>query len=230
MTHERALYRRWIIANGWAEAVGLGTTFVIGTSLAPWLNGMSGVRWIVAGAVAAILLGILLEGVVVGVAQETVLRSHILKLPRGAWTIATAVGAGLAWSLGMLPSTVMALTQAPSDAPVPEPGPAVQYLLACALGAVTGPVLAAAQWTVLRRHVRRATRWLLANSVAWAVGMLLVFLGMEYVPWGAHVALVSTAIYAVCGTSGLAVGAVHGWVLVRLVHGGATPGPEAEIG
>ncbi|HWB41794.1 MAG TPA: hypothetical protein VG500_11070 [Gemmatimonadales bacterium] len=29
------LYRRWILANGWAEAAGLGTTFLLGRALAP---------------------------------------------------------------------------------------------------------------------------------------------------------------------------------------------------
>ncbi len=215
---ERALYRRWIIANGWAEALGLGTTFAIGTSLAPRLEGVTGAAVIVAGAVTAVLLGILLEGVVVGVAQEGVLRLQFPRLPPRRWTVATAVGAGLAWTLGMLPSTILALTEAPGDVPSPEPDPLVQYTLACALGAVTGPVLAAAQWTVLRHHVERASQWLLANAVAWAVGMPVIFLGMDRVPWGGHPALVLPAMYLVCGVSGLVVGAIHGWALVRLVR------------
>jgi hypothetical protein len=32
-----ALYRRWIVANGWSEALGLGTTFLVGRAAAPWL-------------------------------------------------------------------------------------------------------------------------------------------------------------------------------------------------
>ena len=158
MIVERHLYRRWVIANGWAECAGLGTTLVIGTAVATRMGEETTVPVILAGAAAAVLLGILLEGVVVGVAQERVLREPLPQLRPTTWTVATAVGAGVAWSLGMLPSTAMALAQAPGDLPSSEPGPVVRYALSSALGAVTGPVLAAAQWTVLRHHVRRAAR------------------------------------------------------------------------
>jgi hypothetical protein len=48
--------------------------------------------------------------------------------------------------------------------------------------------------------------------------MPLIFFGMDRVPWGSHPALVLPAIYVVCGLAGLAVGAIHGWVLIRLVR------------
>ena len=122
MTTERVVYRRWVVANGWAEAAGLGTTFAIGTTLAPQLDEITGASAVL-GALAAVLLGIFLEGVVVGLAQERVLGPHLPNLYPRAWTFATAVGAGLAWLVGMVPSTAIALTQVPSDVPPPEPGP-----------------------------------------------------------------------------------------------------------
>ena len=206
-------------ANSLAEAVGLGTTFLLGQAVVPALADASGAIAILGGAIAAVALGTLLEGVVVGWAQERVLRSRVTRLGPHAWTLATATGAGAAWAMGMIPSTVISLTVA--DAPggsVSEPGPLVQYALAIIVGLVTGPVLGLAQWVVLRREVKDAVRWLWANAVAWGVGMPLIFVGMDYVPWEASAMARAAAIYAVCAAVGLVVGAIHGRVLVRLMR------------
>jgi hypothetical protein len=217
---ESAFYRRWILANGWAEAAGLGTTFVLGREVAPSLERATGAATVVLGALAAVFLGLILEGVLVGLAQEVVLRRRLVALRRGRWIFATAVGAGLAWTLGMIPSTVMALSTsdaAASSLPV-EPPALFQYGLAVLLGFVTGPILGLAQWTVLRRHVARPAKWLWANAVAWAIGMPLIFLGMDRVPWTEPRSTVALSIYGVCGAVGLVVGAVHGRVLVQLLR------------
>jgi len=218
-TADPVFYRRWIVANGWSEAAGLGTTFVLGRALAPWLEHATGAVVVLLGALAAVLLGTLLEGVLVGVAQEAVLRDRLASLRKRTWMLATAAGAAFAWLLGMIPNTVLALR--PQDAaasPLAEPSALIQYALAAALGLVAGPVLGFAQWTVLRRHVARAAWWLWANAAAWAVGMPLIFLGMEYVPWTGPSAATLLAIYGVCGAVGLVVGAIHGRFLVELVR------------
>lgn len=216
---ESVFYRRWIVANGWAEAAGLGTTFVLGRLAAPLLDRTTGVLVALVGAMAAVLLGTLLEGVLVGVAQERVLRQRLVELRRRAWVIATAAGAGLAWLLGMVPSTIMALNPPAAAGSAPaEPSAVVQYALASALGLLVGPVLGVAQWTVLRRLVGRAGRWLWANAVAWGVGMPLIFAGMDLVPWSGHPAAIGVAVYVVCGATGLVVGAIHGRVLIGLLR------------
>ena len=59
-------------------------------------------------------------------------RQRLASLRRRTWVLATAAGAGLAWLLGMVPSTIMALR--PGDAgaaPPSEPGALVQYTLVC---------------------------------------------------------------------------------------------------
>jgi len=35
-TEDPVFYRSWILANGWAEAAGLGTTMAVGREAAPW--------------------------------------------------------------------------------------------------------------------------------------------------------------------------------------------------
>jgi hypothetical protein len=217
--HVTPFYWRWIWANGWSEAVGLGSTVLIAAYLAPRLDTL-GAGILVLGALVAVMLGALLEGGLVGAAQEHVLQTRLPDLLRGRWTAATAIGAGIAWALGMLPSTILGVmesSQQPASAPV-EPGLLTRLVLAIALGALTGPVLGAVQWSVLRRHVRHARRWLWANAAAWAIGMPLMFAGMDRVAWDGPALTKVAGIYVTCGVVGAAVGAVHGGVLVGLVR------------
>jgi hypothetical protein len=48
--------------------------------------------------------------------------------------------------------------------------------------------------------------------------MPLIFLGMDRVSWTASRLVVASSIYGICGLVGLAVGAVHGWILVRMTR------------
>lgn len=228
MTRYRGLYSRWIVANGWAEAAGLGTTFALGVVVGPRLE-QPGDGWtVLATALLAVLLGTVLEGAVVGIAQERALRPYCPGLRRGAWVIATSVGAGLAWVVGMVPSTVMALaTDGSEQAAPPDLSAALQYALAAGLGLVTGPILGVAQWVVLRRLVPGASRWLWANAAAWAVGMPLIFVGMDLVPWEGSVPERLISVYAVCGVTGLAVGAIHGLALLGLFRRVSREAPVA---
>jgi hypothetical protein len=212
----RRFYLRWVLANGWAEAFGLGGTFVIASLLVPVFEAQ-GVWVLLFGALVAVMLGTLLEGALVGMAQERVLRGALPTLPRGSWTLATALGAGLAWALGMVPSALIQLTGT-GRPPAVEPGPLATFGLAAAMGVVVGPVLASAQWVVLHRDVRRSARWLWANAAAWAIGMPMVFAGMDMVPWNGSVQARVATLLLVCGAVGLAVGVVHGLVLVRLLR------------
>jgi hypothetical protein len=184
---------------------------------------------IVLGAVAAVILGILLEGLLVGSAQARVLRATLHGFPTADWIKATMLGAGVAWLLGMVPSTLAALAAAApsgSSAPTSEPPALVQYGLALLLGAVTGPVLGLGQWLMLRRYVARAGRWILANALAWALGMVVIFLGMDQVPWQRGGLRVVLGVYLVCGAAGLVVGAIHGRILRDLLRkGSSAPAP-----
>jgi hypothetical protein len=207
-----------------SEAVGLGTTFVIGGAMAPYLDGNS-LGLVLLTAAAAILLGTLLEGALVGLAQEWALRFALPELRRGRWLGATTIGAAIAWTIGMRPSTIMSLRMSSAAAPGGEPPAWLQYVLGAAMGAVAGPILGAAQWTVLRAHRAHAVRWLWANSVAWAIGMPIIFAGMDYVPWDGSLMSRAAAIYVVCALTGVAVGLVHGFVLERLLF---APSPRLQ--
>lgn len=215
-------YPRWIFANAWSEALGLGTTFLVGWALGPTLEGLHGLLSVLLVALLAVLMGVVLEGLLVGAAQAAVLRRRIPELRARVWIRATMVGAGLAWFAGMIPSSIMALNPQPTGGMASGPPPLVQYALAIGLGAVAGPILGLAQWTVLRHRVPGSGMWLVANGLAWALAMPLIFLGMDRVPWSGSPVPMIAALFAVCGLAGLVAGAVHGAVLTRLVP------PEAD--
>jgi hypothetical protein len=95
----------------------------------------------------------------------------------------------------------------------------MQYLLAAGLGFALGPLLGAPQALVLRRYATRTSRWILANALAWATGMPLVFAGAGHVPAEAGPGPIVALAALTCLTTGIVVGAVHGVVLVRMLPG-----------
>lgn len=212
------LYWRWIHANGWAEAIGLGMTLILAWIM-PLPSEAAGDRTsLLVRAAVSVMLGTILEGVVVGMAQAAVLADY-LPFSRRHWIGATAAGAGLAWLLGIVPSTAAALAGAdqPHATPV-EPGAVVQFAFAIALGLVLGFILGSAQWFVLRRYSSAAWRWIWANMAAWAVGMPAIFVGMELVPWRLGGIAVIVSAFGACWISGGLVGAVHGLVLMSIAR------------
>jgi hypothetical protein len=163
-----------------------------------------------------------LDGGIVGAAQWSVLRVPLPTLSWRSWAGATAQGAGLAWALGMIPSTLMAANQESGSGaagpPSQEPGLLVYYGLAASLGLVAGAILALAQWWVLRRHVPHASLWIAANAAAWAVGMVLVFVGTRLIPASGTAPAIACGILAFVALAGASVGAVHGLGLIWLLR------------
>ena len=128
------------------------------------------------------------------------------------------LGAVVAWTLGMVPSTLVHLGAGPDSPSPPERQPMVVLALASSLGTCLGGVLAAPQWMVLRRCVQHAAWWLVPNLFAWACGMPVVFWAAHAMPAGAPLAYKVMAILVTCGVAGGIVGAVQGIVLAFLVH------------
>ena len=205
---------RWVKANSLAELVGLGlTAFLSVVAFSYWENVHP--IWI---AVIMILAGTLLEGVFVGYVQWQVLKNHLQGLSLKAWATATAVGAGIAWSLGMIPSTLLGLADA-GDAgqPMPEISAWLMLFLAAMMGLLLGPVLGMPQWWILRRHVKRAGWWIPANALAWMAGMVVIFAASDRLPAGSSYALILLTIAGTLVIAGALVGAIHGLFLLWLL-------------
>lgn len=221
----RRFWARWIAANAIGEFIGLGGIAACAVAVSPVLAGLpSGAAGALLLALGTVALGAF-EGAVVGWAQHAVLRARLPAL-RG-WVRATVIGALVAWALGMVPSTVMHVIAAENPAPpLVEPALPVVLLAAAGLGLATGPVLAFFQWRCLRHAVPGgAIWWLPANALAWALGMPMIFLGMQ-----AH-ALTGQPLLAVAAVAGslLATGALVGAVHGRVLAARLPPAPQRVL-
>jgi hypothetical protein len=118
--------------------------------------------------------------------------------------------------MGSLPSTLLQAGASQTGQAVPEPEVWMVLLLAAGLGAVAGMLLASVQALALRPHVLRAWLWLPANALAWAIGMPTIFLAIDLAQRAGRGPLVVVVMAFGLVAAGAAVGAVHGWILVRL--------------
>ncbi|MDH7485434.1 MAG: hypothetical protein QHJ81_04065 [Anaerolineae bacterium] len=202
-----------MLANCLGELVGLGSTFAIGVGLFSGLSDAPGPGPALVSAALMTATGAL-EGVIVGLAQWSVLRRAIASVSRRTWVAATVIGAVIAWLCGSIPMTLASLSADSASPAMQEPPQAIVLLLASGLGLVAGLILSAAQWAALRRHVGRAWRWLPANALAWAAGMPLIFAGIDLAQKVGSVLAGILVVGAAIAIAGAVVGAVHGIALV----------------
>jgi hypothetical protein len=124
----------------------------------------------------------------------------------------------VAWTLGMLPGTLIGASSESGGSAPHEPSDTVVYGLAVLMGLAAGAILGTPQYFVLCRHVRRAVLWIGANALAWVPGMVLAFVAADFI-FSAR-SRISTSVLAI-GTLvaiGAVVGSIHGLALVWLVH------------
>jgi hypothetical protein len=169
-------------------------------------------------AALAVLAGTVIEGSVVGTAQWLVLRRPLVRMRWRAWALATALGAGIAWTLGMIPSTFLFSGTDTGTAAPSEVSDLMIYALAAGMGLVLGIILGASQWLVLRHYVSKAGWWVLANALAWMAGMVVVFIGTSFIPAEGITLPVALLLLLFLIVAGAVVGAIHGRVLIWLLH------------
>ncbi len=211
------LWGRWILANALGEAVGLGLAALLGAALALGIERADGSFAGVVMAVVLIVAGTF-EGLVVGFAQSRVLRRAVERFNTARWVLMTGLGAFVAWVFGMLPSTLMDMSAPGGAVPAAEVPDVVMYVMATGLGFVAGPILGFFQWIALRTHVRRAGWWLLANALAWSVGMPLVFVVASSAPPAGSTVGYAAFVLLMILAAGALVGAVHGLFLIWLLR------------
>lgn len=156
---------------------------------------------------ALLVLAGAVEGLVLGLAQASVLAPRLPGLVARRWVGATVAGATVAWVLGMLPST---LGERLLDVPLVVLVP-VGAVLAVALLLSIG----VAQYAVLRPLVARPHRWVVVNAVAWLAGLGAVFAVMAVAPDGAAWAGVAAVLGGAAMATTMAL--VTGREVVRLL-------------
>lgn len=209
------LWFQWILANTVAETVGLGGTLLIGILL---LSNAEKTVGVVPAAALAVLAGTFIEGTVVGTMQWFVLRHPLKSMRWRSWALATALGAFVAWTLGMIPSTFFFTGADTGTTTTTQMSDLMVYALAAAMGLALGAILGVPQWLVLRRYVLKASWWVLANSLAWMLGMVIVFIGTSFIPAGAIALQVALLLLPFIVAAGATVGAVHGLALIWLLR------------
>jgi hypothetical protein len=187
--HGRPLLRRWVMVVAAAEALGFLGPAIVGTITTSAADSV---------VVPAMLAAGLYEGTVLGVGQALVLRRAIPGLSMPRWVLATAVGAVLAYALGLLPSSLGG-----------DWSQAVTIAGSIVLGVLIVMTIGGTQWLVLRRHLDGAYRWILITAIAWLLGLAALF-GLSTPLWQAGQSLVITIAIGVCG--GLLMAAVTAWL------------------
>ena len=142
---------RWVLVVTLGEAVGFTVPAAVAVTAQSWGP--------VATLVAVVLAGSV-EGALLGIAQADCLYRWGALPVRRRWVAATSVGAAVAWSLGMMPSTLGGLNWTAWTAVVVGSG-----------GLILLTSLPLAQYFVLRNHVRRPALWIPINMVAWLLGI-----------------------------------------------------------
>jgi hypothetical protein len=192
-------WRRWWLFTTTAEFVGFGVPALAG--IAAWQTGLSPVSFYLAMVAAGAV-----EGAILGVGQQQALKRAIPAIGAG-WPVSTSAGAAIAWSIGMLPSTLIDL--------------GVAVWLALALFVPLAPLLlmsiGVAQWTVLRHHLPRAWLWIPVNAVAWLVALPPTFVAPALVPEGASIALHVVAWLTAGLIMASIVAALTGWTMAYLL-------------
>jgi len=164
------------------------------------------------------MLAGIMEGSITGYFQWYVLKERFAAIRAGNWLGFTALGAATAWLLGMIPSVFFMSQPSTPSSTTFELSSGLIALFAALMGLVLGALFGASQWVEFRKHVADASKWILANCVAWTVGLAIIFLGASMPSVGTSLA-VMILIGTISGLpAGLAVGAITGVSLIKLEH------------
>lgn len=165
----RRVYVRWILACAAAETVGMSasaTAARFGQRVAD--DGGTTATWL---ALAVVVAGGLVEGTALGVLQARALAMQWRPLSQPRYAGVTVAVAGLAWAIGSAPG-VLAGADDTSGPPL-----GLIVLGALGIGLVTGSLLGVVQALALRSVVSHPWRWVAANTAAWPLAMVVIFVG-----------------------------------------------------
>jgi hypothetical protein len=160
----------------------------------PYVFILDSLRLVVALVVIPVSAGFL-----VGLFQWLVLRQYLTHSVD--WILHEGAGWSLGYALGLV--LIRALSET---------------LLGALLAyAVFGGIIGVIQWPVLRREIRHAVPWMLANVVAWAVGSYVSQLVLTLLVSNGVIGQVVSTL-TISGVTGLVAGLITGLTLVWTVR------------
>ncbi|MCU0439274.1 MAG: hypothetical protein MUC49_15360 [Raineya sp.] len=165
----------------------------------------------------------LIEGSFLGFFQWKVLSKKFTLIPQKSWMLSTILIAVLGWFLGMLPSLFLIPTESvSSESSFNFESLWVIAFLSIGMGLVLGAIFGLFQWFVFRKYALRATQWIWANALGWAVGLSWIYV-FASIPTE-HSSIYFNVAMGVLGglLGGLSVGAVTGIYFLKIK-------PKSEI-
>ena len=167
--------------------------------------GVTIASWGRLGTFVAVALAGSLEGALLGTVQADCLYRWAVLPTRRRWIIATSVGAAVAWSLGILPSTIGL-------------HPTLRTVIMVGIGGLLLLTsLPLPQYFVLRDHVRRPLLWIPINLAAWLLGITWTLLPSPFIDQSTATAVL-IVIYGIAGICMAAtVAIITGLGLTRLL-------------
>lgn len=202
------LWRHWVLANLVAELAGLGLAVLVTTAMDWFLMEMSRPIQILLAMLSSILSGIVL-GLAIGLAQWWVLHRYLPSLVAKYWLIVTGCGLVVGWFVGTVIGGAVNLNSL-------NIGMEMVTLGILLLTGILGGLLGFFQWLILRHDLPQASLWILANALAWTLGLVIAFTGAGLLP--ANLSLIWSLVLngcialVACGT----IGVVHGLILIYL--------------
>lgn len=196
---KRQLFNKWFLTVTLGEFIG----FII-PSIAGVATAYAHVPQLVQTFV--LVLAGMGEGAVLGYAQSRVISRIVPRIKQPEWIRATVLGAGIAWLMGMTPSTLYDYREI-----LPL---SILILIGGVLLAVLLLSMGYLQYLVLRKHVAKASGWIWINILAWVVGLVVLFLFMGIAPEGFG----TTLLFSILGGLGMAasMAAITGLFVVKM--------------
>lgn len=171
--------------------------------------------------IAIMILAGIIEGSITGYFQWSILKRDFLKMKARNWLGFTALGAAVGWFLGMLTPVFFASENSSSTAI--EFSPQWITLMAALMGIFLGALFGFCQWFELKKYILKASKWILANSLGWAAGLVIIFLGAS-LPSASTGLSVIILLGTISGLlAGLSVGAITGLFLIIFLTSDVTP-------
>lgn len=207
MCFDEHLYSKWILFTALGELTGFLVPIIAGVAGALLVGEATTFIGVILTLFFAALGGIG-EGSILAAWQSAVLKKRLPGLNRLRFVVYTALAAAAAWILGMLPSTLSNVVNIPT-------------WFWIVFGLIGVPVfllsIGGAQWLELRKHVDRAWIWIIANAIAWPLGVMIPVFGIQLVPDSSAVwVFVAAGIFSGV-LMGAAVGAITGLFLINLL-------------